>query len=83
MGCLTLECYVNRGGGTLRVLSIPGGPCDKSAGGTSGRITGLLMAEQGKDTLGTKRSLGLWEGAGAGAGMEGPVVNRKGGKDGI
>ena len=55
MGCLTLECYVNNLGRTLDVLSIPGGPCDKSERGTSGRITGPLMAEQGKGTL------GLWD----------------------
>jgi len=41
------------------------------------------MAEQWKDALG---SGGLWDSGTLGrgwAGMEGPVVNRKGGKDGI
>jgi hypothetical protein len=47
-----------------------------------GRITGPLMAEQEKDTLGNG---GLWDSGtlGRGAETEGPVVNRKGGKDGI
>ena len=42
--------------------------------------SGPLMAEQGQYTLG---SGGLWDSGKGGAGMEGPVVNRKWGKAGL
>ena len=61
----------------MDVLSIPGGPCDKSAGGTSGRITGPLMAEQGKD---------LWDSGTLGRGgqeWKAPQSNGKGARRGF
>ncbi len=46
----------------------------------AGGASGPLMTEQGKESGRKAEGKGLREGK---AGMEGPVVNRKGGKDGF